>query len=462
MMTGGRRDKMDYQLSSYCGVIGNRDHIKIQGEKRPYWEFLDEQPGGWLTSLVYSREDVPKGKRMIWDCGAWSYKAQEIPHIGRQPVTPRWTLEQYQERAVPGDFIIAPDHMLIESFGHLDYRRQFNRASADEFWRRCEITDTGLVPMATAHGISIDERVQYAEWLHEIGYRSIALGGLAGRSSAKRSNIEIVQTVREALPDVWLHVLGLSSPDYARAWYQLGVNSFDGASHFKQAFTAGTFYTEFQGTLIKHKAARTNRETGEPIEDITAPMCDCTACSKLRDEGIDTRTYGSNENNMGRAAHNQNMLMRAHRWYMRPWWVLVSCVGEKLPRAAPAGELYQSAWFKKAKTYAGQAGDHWAILSAKCGLVIPEQVIDPYDKTLNSMPQIEREQWARWTYRHIRDTIPDEAHIIILAGKKYREHLIPLLKSYTVSVPMRGLGIGQQLRWLDDNIKTAYVQPQLF
>jgi len=445
----------------YFGVIGNRDHIKIAGEKRPIWEFLDEQPAGWLTSLVYAREDMPGGQK-IWDCGAWSYKDQIVPHIGKQPVTSEWTLRQYQERAEPGDFIIAPDHMLIESFGNLDYRRQFNRASAEEFWRRCELLDGGFIPMATAHGLSIDERIESAEWLHGLGYRAIALGGLAGRASAKRSNIEIVQTVREALPDVWLHVLGLSAPDYARAWYQLDVDSFDGASHFKQAFTAGTFYTECRGQLIKHKAARTDRETGELLEEITAPFCDCTACSTLREEGVDIRQYGSNEHNMGRAAHNQNMLMRAHRWYMRPWWVLVSCVGEKLSEPAPALELYQSAWFKKARIYAEQMGDRWAILSAQHGLILPEQTIAPYNKTLNMMPQIEREAWAANTYAQITKAIPAGAHIIILAGKKYREHLVARLQNYTVDVPMVGLGIGQQLRWLDDNTKIAYVQPSLF
>ena len=458
-------------MTAYYGVIGNRDHIKIKGEKRPFWEFLDEQPGGWLTSLVYAREELPPHDNdmecnvcvpMIWDCGAWSYKDQDVPHIGKNAVTPEWTLAQYRERATPGDFIIAPDHMLIESFGRLDYRREFNRASAQEFWRRCKLADSGLIPMATAHGVSIDERVEYAEFLHGIGYRAIALGGLAGRASAKRSNIEIVQVVREALPDVWLHVLGLSSPDYARAWYQLGVDSFDGASHFKQAFTAGTFYTEFQGKLIKHKAARTDRESSLPIEEITAPLCDCQACSILRQNGIDTRTYGSNENNMGRAAHNQNMLMRAHRWYMRPWWVLISCVGEKLPEMAPAQELYQSPWFKKAKAYAQQAGDHWAILSAKHGLVMPEQTIWPYDQTLSQMSKGERLQWAIKTIDQIEGVIPTGAHIIILAGKRYREHLLDRLGWYSVDIPMQGLGIGQQLRWLDDNTKIAYVQPVLF
>ena len=58
--------------------------------------------------------------------------------------------------------------------------------------------------------------------------------------------------------------------------------------------------------LVAHQAAR-------PGAAITAPMCACRACTLLRAEGIDTRGYGSNQHNMGRAAHNLNQLMQAHR-----------------------------------------------------------------------------------------------------------------------------------------------------
>ena len=69
-------------MTLYFSVIGNRDYIKLKGEKLPYWHFLDEQPAGWLTSLTYKRKGLPTGKPMIYDCGAWSYKDKEIPPRG--------------------------------------------------------------------------------------------------------------------------------------------------------------------------------------------------------------------------------------------------------------------------------------------------------------------------------------------------------------------------------------------
>lgn len=289
----------------YFGVVGNRDYIKRRGEKRPFWEFLDEQPDGWLTSLTYRRKDLPEGKPMIYDCGAWSYKDHEIPPVNSEQVA-----ADYAAHAPAGSMVIAPDHMLVEG-SDVEYRRKWNAEQAMLFLADCPTT---MKPMACVHGMDLDERVEHAKWLEAIGYMYIAVGGLAARASQKKLVISWVRAIREAVPKVWLHVLGLSSPDYMKTWNEIGVESADGSSHFKQAFTGGAFFTQDGSRLIKHQAARTR--DGETVgEDM--PVCECKACATLREEGIDTRTYGSNENNMGRAAHNLNMLMLAQKEAIR-------------------------------------------------------------------------------------------------------------------------------------------------
>lgn len=439
-------------MADYFGVIGNRDYIKYRGEKHPFWHFLDEQPDGWLTSLAYEREDLPAGKTMVFDCGAWSYRDQETPRLGKQDVTPEWAYQRYSERAKYGDFLIAPDHMLIPGVD-LQARRMFNLASARRFLDLVPIT-SGFVPMATVHGDTIDERINAAYQFASMGYKALALGGLAARASQKSLVMQIVREVRTALPNVWLHVLGLSSPAYAVAWYEYGVQSFDGSSHFKQAFTAGAFFERDGMTLRKHQAAR-------PGEPITAPWCDCRACMALREDGIDTRSYGSNENNMGRAAHNMNMLMAAQKAAIRGEIILVSCVGEKLPQAAPAQDLYQSAWFRKARRYAETHGQRWYILSALYGLVNPGDVIESYNVTLNEKSAEERRAWAGKVSEQISKVITP-GPLTILAGKHYREYLSEFLHGYALNVPMEGLGIGQQLAWLDAHADSGEDQLSLF
>jgi hypothetical protein len=429
-------------MSTYFGVIGNRDYIKLRGDKRPFWEFLDEQPGGWLSSLVYKRRDVPAGKPMIWDCGAWSYRLNDEPDY-----TPQQCADLYREYSPAGSMCIAPDHMLIPGCD-APKRRDINLRNAAEFLRVC---DPAHKPMATIHGETLGERVDAALALRASGYRHLAIGGIAAQAARKTMATEIVQTLRAAVPDVHLHVLGLSSPEYAKRWHQIGVDTFDGSSHFKQAFTAGAFYTQDGMKLTKHQAARPgNDECG----GIVAPECQCRACTLLRDDGVDTRTYGSNETNMGRAAHNLNMLMRAQKSAIQRRIVLVACCGKKLPYAAPARDLYQSELFRKSRRYAEQNGDQWLILSALHGVVHPDTTVEPYDLTLNDMGAEARREWSAKVAAQLLGHQNDQ--LTVLAGSAYCGwlNLFP-----NVTRPMEGLGIGQQLAYL---LSTTTTQENLF
>lgn len=461
-------------MTQYFGVIGNRDHIKIKGEKRPFWEFLDVLPDGWLCSLAYHRDDVPRDRQTLWDCGAWSYKNQQIPKLGRNLVTPEWALSEYMRLGKPGDFVVCPDHMLIEGLTEeeLTERRAFNTASATEF---LELTKgTGFRPMAVIHGQSSEERVAHALHLRSLGYESFALGGMAARAAQKKQAIEMAAAVRQAIPGAWLHILGLSAPSFMAEWDRIGIDACDGSSHFKQAFTAGAWFEQDGSRLIKHQAAHVDRETREvlPSEPITAPICECLACSRLRAEGVDTRTYGSNETNMGRAAHNLNALMRAQqvalslaRTPVRQTVHLVSCVGLKTDYSTAAADLYRSQWFLKARRYVEAQQADWHILSALHGYLPRTQITDPYELTLNTMSKADRAQWADKVLEVVQRTYQTGTHFVFLAGDKYRTPLTSLLEAngYTTEAPMKGLGIGQQLAWLDLHTpQPTYTQYGLF
>lgn len=420
-------------ISKYFGVLGNRDHIKLHGKKRPIWEFLDRQPDGWLSSLVYAVKEIPpENPKMIWDCGAWSYRLQDEPTY-----SPEECLNLYRKFAYPQNILIAPDHMIIPGCNSKS-RRKINLINADEFLFRI---DPWYKPMATIHGESIEERIEVAHQLHKMGYQYLALGGMAAQASRRVLMIEIAKSIRKELPDVYLHVLGLSSPDYARQWSKIGINSFDGSSHFKQAFTGGTFFIRKGCKLIKHQAIRPGNT--EYAGELT-PSCDCKACLLLREDGIDTRSYGSNESNMGRACHNMNMLMMAQQEAMRKTVVLVACCGEKLKHPAPAKDLYQSPLFKKSRSYAEKFGDEWYILSAKYGVVTPNEIIAPYDLTLNNFTRAQENHWNCRVKSYMEPLLNEK--IIILAGLKY----CGWVRGYNIKRPMEHMGIGQQLKFLTE------------
>lgn len=121
---------------------------------------------------------------------------------------------------------------------------------------------------------------------------------------------------------------------------------------------------------------------------------------------------------------------------------------------APAEELYQSDWFKKARAYVLsqlKPADTWYILSAKYQLVEPRLMISPYNETLNTMGKADRCRWAEGVVAKLRDILSHEDHVVILAGGRYRELLVPAIGKIgcTISVPLVGLRIGEQLRWFN-------------
>jgi hypothetical protein len=64
---------------------------------------------------------------------------------------------------------------------------------------------------------------------------------------------------------------------------------------------------------------------------------------------------------------------------------LVSCVSKKRRTPTQARDLYNSDWFLKARDYVEGTHSPWFILSAEYGLVPPDQVLAPYERTINAM-----------------------------------------------------------------------------
>jgi len=132
---------------------------------------------------------------------------------------------------------------------------------------------------------------------------------------------------------------------------------------------------------------------------------------------------------------------------------LISCVSKKLNFKAKAQDLYQSSLFKKSLAYAKQINsDEIYILSAKYGLIKLNDIIEPYDKTLNKMSVSEKKKWSNEVFTKLQKyEIINNTNFIFLAGENYRKYLIEKLPNY--EVPMKGLKIGKQLQFLTEKLK---------
>lgn len=113
--------------------------------------------------------------------------------------------------------------------------------------------------------------------------------------------------------------------------------------------------------------------------------------------------------------------------------------------------MYVSPLFRGAKHYAKSRFDKWFILSAKYGLLKPQQRIAPYEKTLKSLSKLERSRWTDKVFGDLRRQLAAGDLVTFVAGQEYREFLIPKLKEsgVRVAVPLTGVSIGRQLQWLN-------------
>jgi hypothetical protein len=129
---------------------------------------------------------------------------------------------------------------------------------------------------------------------------------------------------------------------------------------------------------------------------------------------------------------------------------LVSCVMQKRQSASPAQDLYLSQLFRGLRHYAETHTDIWYILSAEHGVLRPDEVVAPYERTLKTLSKAERLVWAERVERQLLELLPADAEVILLAGLRYRENIEPFLRNrgFSVTVPLEGLKIGEQLQRL--------------
>lgn len=133
--------------------------------------------------------------------------------------------------------------------------------------------------------------------------------------------------------------------------------------------------------------------------------------------------------------------------------VFISCVKSKKTKPSKASELYISSLFKYSFRYALSLTkrDKIFILSAKYGLVKPDDIIQPYELTLNNMNKRQRQEWAYKVYKQlVREGVSFDEKAIFLCGKKYREFII---KKFTnAEAPLKKLGLGEQLKFYKETL----------
>ena len=127
--------------------------------------------------------------------------------------------------------------------------------------------------------------------------------------------------------------------------------------------------------------------------------------------------------------------------------VLISCSKSKGTHRDEARNLYVSPLYRKSVLVSEGWGTSFSILSAKHGLLSPEDIIEPYDLTLKGKPQQFKSEWATRVNEQVTGTLGNKC-LVAFAGDDY---LKPLTDVGTIKyfAPMTGLSLGSRLAFLN-------------
>ncbi|HEY4417591.1 MAG TPA: hypothetical protein VGO57_18010 [Verrucomicrobiae bacterium] len=135
--------------------------------------------------------------------------------------------------------------------------------------------------------------------------------------------------------------------------------------------------------------------------------------------------------------------------------ILIGCGKVKLAESSAAKDLYVGHLFVARRQYAERSGHPWLIVSALHGLLVPEKVIAPYNKTMPT----QRHAFTRWADK-FRDqfTSAFECSPMVLevhAGADYVTPIRLALWSWscvTIEHPVFGMGIGEQIAFYNSQL----------
>lgn len=134
-------------------------------------------------------------------------------------------------------------------------------------------------------------------------------------------------------------------------------------------------------------------------------------------------------------------------------FALISCSKSKGGHRDIARDMYVSPLYRKSVQLAELWGVPFYILSAKYGLLHPNDLIEPYEQTLKTATKKEKQDWAQRVDKKIRE-LPRKK-LVVLAGDDYFAPLVEASSGAPLDyfAPMRSLSLGTRLAFLNEAIK---------
>ncbi|MCO6440220.1 MAG: hypothetical protein J5I81_03850 [Nitrococcus mobilis] len=205
-------------------------------------------------------QDIP----IFGDCGAFSYASLEHP-----PYTPEDTVAFYEEAGFTHGFSV--DHIVFDFERHSvaglaggtpEAHRRFDLTLelAESFLLEHRRHHATFQPIGVVQGWSPGSMAEAARRLVHMGYRYIAVGGLAPLNTKSiHLALGAVMNVVGRYPNVSLHLLGFAKADQLSEFAPYRIDSFDTSSPLIRAFKDGSrnyYFLNAHGEMEYYSAVR--------------------------------------------------------------------------------------------------------------------------------------------------------------------------------------------------------------
>lgn len=204
---------------AYDGLLVSRMALGEAGPKRKMVERMGMR--------AYLR--LPPSLQLFGDCGAFGYLRDREPRFETAELLAYYARLQF-------DLGVSVDHAILPEFDdQRAYRYDLTLRNAEAFFVQHRRTGATFTPVGAVQGWDRDSYVQAAKSVVAMGYRYIAIGGLA--RSRTNQVLDIVSAIKASIPaETQVHVFGIARTSLLAAFVELGVTSVDSASPIRQAW----------------------------------------------------------------------------------------------------------------------------------------------------------------------------------------------------------------------------------
>ncbi|MHA1867472.1 MAG: tRNA-guanine transglycosylase DpdA [Candidatus Heimdallarchaeaceae archaeon] len=242
---------MQYYIPEWDDLVSSKydywNDVELPNSKKVYAHEIYPKPNydGILVSRMKIKESKSKIEKIkevgvhkffkfdgpiFGDCGAWGYINEKNP-----PFETKDMLNYYENLGF--NIGVSIDHLCIPQVkSEWYYRQELTLKNAEQFFNLYENGNYSFEAVGAAQGWDLESYRYAVQELLDIGYNSIALGGLARAQTSVI--IKILKNIQDLIEGkkIKIHLFGAARLDGLRAFNNLGVTSFDSASPLRNAW----------------------------------------------------------------------------------------------------------------------------------------------------------------------------------------------------------------------------------